>query len=79
MSQFREVREELFTRLLELQRTEYTGTLETFEVHANRLKAQWHSTYDKYIQCLQHGYEVIIEGIESQIQKNHNHIDGGIK
>lgn len=78
MSQFKEVREELFTRLLELQRSEYTGTLEPFEVYANRIKAQWHSTYDKYIESLQHGYEVIIDGISAQIEKNPSN-NGGLQ
>jgi hypothetical protein len=78
MTQYREVREELFCRLIEKQKNEYTGTLEPFEAYANRLKAQWHDTYDRYIECLQRGYEVIIDEISSQIETDSSK-DGGIK
>lgn len=68
---FRQVRDEAFQRLIEEDKESYTSTLESFDVYAERLKAQLHASHDQYLEHLQHGYDVIIQKIASGMKPPH--------
>lgn len=61
---YRDVRDEIFSRLVEMERESYRGTLEPFEAHAAKIKLKLHESCDQYIEQLRHGYEVIIKNMK---------------
>lgn len=55
--------------ILEDERPTHTSPLESFDMYANRIKEQYHSVFNQYIESIQHGYGVIIDKIKDQIKE----------
>lgn len=67
--QFRELRDQLYMRLIEKEKEHYVNPLESFEVYAARVKEKLHASTEDYIDHLQKGYEAILHKIESKLKQ----------
>lgn len=68
MLKFKPLWDETLDSALEPQRETYMSQLEPFDAHANRIKAQYIAMCETYVQCLQNGYDLIIEKIKSDLK-----------
>lgn len=79
MTSLDKIKEELIDLIIEVQRNEHNDDLESFDVYKSRLRVQCLETWDRYFERLAHGYDVIIERIESDIERESAREKGLIK
>lgn len=65
-----ELRNQALDIILEPQREEFQNShkLESFDTHKAKVKQEVNAIYDEYVGHLNHGYEVIIEGLKKTIK-----------
>lgn len=55
--------------VIESKRADYKNDLEPFHIYAHKVKDELMTVYDDSVTSIQHGYEVIINKIASQMGK----------
>jgi hypothetical protein len=58
--------EKMCDKIVEDQKATYRGTLEPFEVYAQRMKKQLQNECQQYLEQLRHGYDSIMNKITSE-------------
>lgn len=60
MDKLRDIRDEIYTSIIQTQKEGYNNPLEPFDAYAARMKCKLHDMSDTYTKKILHGYEAIL-------------------